>query len=117
MSVSGGITDERTATGEQQLVQMRTRFTGPITGAAGSGVSEISNEAPTGTIDSTDGVDGNAAFTLARTPVADVDGHTTLKVYSDGVRLLVADFTIAGTSLTILAPNIPTSGLIVDYRF
>lgn len=104
---------ERTSTGAIRLRQIATRFVGPITGVAGTGLNDAENEIPAGAVN---GV--NATFTLANTPVLDSAGTTSLKVYSDGIRLNTADFTIAGAALTItVAPNIPTDSLLVDYRW
>lgn len=60
-------------------------------------------------------VDGtNAIFTLRSTPLADYP----VRGYRNGVRLTTgADYTVSGTSVTMLAPQIPAAGdsLVFDY--
>lgn len=74
---------------------------------AASAVSLVSNEVPSGSINSS-----NTAFTLANTPLSG-----SLKVFLNGQRLTVTnDYTISGTSLTMVVA--PTTGdtLLVDYN-
>jgi hypothetical protein len=70
----------------------------------------VFGEVPTGTVD---GV--NAAFGIANTPVAG-----TVAVHKNGIRQLPGagnDYTLAGTTITFLAGNLPQTGdnLLVDY--
>lgn len=67
-----------------------------------------------GTINGTTGSDGNAAFTLSATPIS----GRPVAGYRSGIRLTSGtDFTVAGAAITMLAPNIPTTGesLVFDY--
>jgi hypothetical protein len=86
----------------------------------GTGVGLVSTpllprtETPSGTINGTTGSDGNPTFTLSRVPLA----TTPVNVYLRGKRLLLTtEYTISGVTLTLIAPNIPLTGdvLQVDY--
>jgi hypothetical protein len=68
----------------------------------------------TGAINGTTGSDGNPTFTLRKTPLA---GYP-VRGYRNGVRLTSGtDFTVAGATVTMLAPAIPVAGdaLAFDY--
>lgn len=83
-------------------------------GGSAGGTTFTDAEVPSGSINGTDGTDGNATFTLAATPTAG-----SVHLYLNGLRLkLTTDYTISGTTITILAPNIPITGstLLADYR-
>ncbi len=57
-----------------------------------------------GTIDGTNGSDGNAVFTLSATP-------SFLQLFKNGSRQIPAvSYTLSGSTVTFLAPNIPISG-------
>ena len=75
----------------------------------------IDAETPTGAVNSPDGTTGNAAFTVANTPVA-----ASLKVYVNGVRqVLTTHYTLAGSTITFTAGNFPMTGslLVCEYRY
>lgn len=68
----------------------------------------------TGVINGTTGSDGNATFTLRKTPLATYP----VRGYRNGVRLTMGtDFTVSGATVTVLAPEIPIAGdsLVFDY--
>jgi hypothetical protein len=65
----------------------------------------VNNEIPGGAINGTTGSDGNADFTLAKTPYAN------LKLTKNGVEMYEGTaFTIAANIITYLAPYIPVAG-------
>lgn len=76
-----------------------------------------STEDAVGTIDSTDGTDGNGAFTVARA----IHAGSTPEVRISGAILLVpiTEFTWTGNTITILAPNKPVPGetVVVKYEW
>lgn len=73
----------------------------------------VVQETPSGSINGTDGTDGNASFTLANTPIA---GKEILHV--NGVRQIrTVDYNISGASITFVSGSIPRTGnsLVADY--
>ncbi len=69
---------------------------------------------PTGTINGTNGTDGNATFTLPNTP----DPTTSLIVVKTrAVMQLNVDYTLSGTTLTFLSPQIPITGEVIHCWF
>lgn len=69
----------------------------------------VENGAPTGAIDG-----ANTAFTLASNPSPD----SSLRVYLNGARLKVTtDYSLSGTTLTLVTAPPEGSILTVDYRF
>ena len=77
----------------------------------------ISNETPSGSITGTDGTDGNAAFTLANTPIS----TAVIWLYKNGVLMTYGasnDYTVSGTTITFNSGAIPISGdvLRATYR-
>ncbi len=75
---------------------------GSTTPAGPPGLTE-SYIAVTGTINGTNGSDGNAIFTLATIPAV-------LKLYRNGLLVDPAHYTLSGTTLTFLIPYIPVAG-------
>jgi hypothetical protein len=76
-----------------------------------------STETAAGTIDGTDGTDGNGTFTLTH----DIHTGSTPAVRISGIVELVPeeDFTWVGNTITILAPNKPIVGetVVVQYQW
>ncbi len=75
---------------------------GSTTPAGPPGLTE-SYIAVTGTINGTNGSDGNAIFTLATIPAV-------LKLYRNGLLVDPTHYTLNGTTLTFLIPYIPVTG-------
>lgn len=72
--------------------------------------SFLAGEVPAGTIDGTDGTDGNGTFTVANP----VDYSVTPRVFvAGGMEILPTMFTAAGQVFTIAAPYKPTVGEII----
>jgi hypothetical protein len=74
------------------------------------------SEVPSGTVNGTNGTDGNATFTLAATPTAG-----SVHLYVNGIRQKVGaseDYTISGVTITFISPSIPitNSKILADYR-
>lgn len=65
------------------------------------------NETPSGTINGTDGSDGNDLFTLANTPVSPAG---VILVKTRAVMLYGVDFTVSGNQVTYLSPQKPIAG-------
>lgn len=73
----------------------------------GTGNTFVYNEVPTD--------NGNGTYTLAHTPVAG-----TVTVYKNGARLKVLsgnDYTISGTTITLLIAYESTAQFLVDYQY
>jgi hypothetical protein len=73
----------------------------------------VVQETPSGSINGTDGTDGNASFSLANTPIA---GKEILHV--NGVRQIrTVNYNISGASITFISGSIPRTGnsLVADY--
>ena len=102
-------------TGQVYVIALPLEVQGSITGGAGSGLNKASGETPTGVIN---GI--NRAFTLANAPTLDSGGvRSTLKVFSDNLRVNPNQYTIVGTALTFNVGSvfIPQTELIVDYDY
>lgn len=70
-------------------------------------ISFVNSETPSGTINGT-----NTSFTLANSPLSG-----TLKVFLNGQRLtLTTDYTITGTSLSMVSAPVSGDVLLVDYQ-
>jgi hypothetical protein len=105
--------------GNASNVATFTTLTGDIASITGAGAvtlastvmksgNYIVNELPTGTVNGT-----NPTFTLANTPIAG-----TQMVFSDGLYCTPGagnDYTISGTTLTMLGASIPTTNIRVTY--
>jgi hypothetical protein len=70
-------------------------------------IPQPQEETPIGTINGTTGSDGNATFTLRKTPIAGLP----VIGFRNGVKMTnTSDFTVSGFTITALAPNIPITG-------
>lgn len=83
--------------------------------ASAAGVHHVVGETPTGSVNGTDGTDGNATFTLAHTPI---EGSVEV-VKTRAVMLAGIDYTVSGNKITFLAPQIPMAWewVRVNYRY
>ena|SRR3990167_905590 len=110
MAELGKQISEEFVNGRPRCVIDRLRVASEFTPDSGLGLLFVENEIPTGTINGAQRV-----FTLANAP----NPTTSLKVYSDGVRIDTSQFTISSTTLTFIAGsvNIPQGSLLVDYRY
>lgn len=77
----------------------------------------VENETPSGTINGTDGTDGNANFTIANAPTS----TSVIWLYKNGNLQTYGannDFTISGTTITFNSGAIPLAGesLRITYR-
>ena len=69
--------------------------------------TDAENETPAGSINSTDGSDGNGIFTLASAPAS----TASIRLFKNGIlQLLNTDFTISGTTLTYTTGRFPKTG-------
>lgn len=67
----------------------------------------VDAETPTGSINSTDGSDGNGTFTLANAPAA----GTTVKLYKNGLlQKQNVQYTISGSTIQYVIPYYPKTG-------
>lgn len=78
-------------------------FTNSTTSAA---VTEIRGEVPAGVIDG-----ANPVFTLANSPTA-----AGIALFRNGLRCGPADFTLAGTTVTLTTPPAVGEVIFADYR-
>ena len=70
----------------------------------GIGLAKPREDIPTGAITGTTGSDGNTSFSLPKTPIP----GWTVAGWRNGARLFNGiDFTVNGTAIVALAPNIP----------
>ena len=77
-------------------------------------------ETPSGTIDGTDGTDGNAVFTLANTPSPAGSLQLTKTDVGTGVLMIAGvHFNLSGLTITYTSGNIPITGMIhrASYRY
>lgn len=101
-----------TATGELSV----RKSGGTTVSLEGGGFNFADNETPSGTINGTNGTDGNATFTLAHTP----SPAASLCVYSNGALLVSGTaFTLSTATITFLSGYKPITGdlLRVCYRY
>lgn len=82
-----------------------------VSSTAGSGflkyASQVTNEVPTGAVNS-----ANTAYVIANTPQ-----NASVKVYLNGQRLLItSDYTISGTTITMVAAPVTGDQIWVDYQ-
>lgn len=90
-------------------------FTGTLdivntTGGGGGGNNFSVNEKPSGTIN-----DSNVTFTLAHTPIVG-----TVSVYVNRLRLdlpTLVEYSITGTTITLVNPVGSGGSIIVDYQY
>jgi hypothetical protein len=79
------------------------------TGGGGSSITFVDDEVPTGTVDNV-----NLAFSLAHAP----SPVASLKLYLNGQKLFTGDdFTLAGTTITMVAAVGTGNKLRADYRY
>src|SRR3990167_4362885 len=85
-------------------------------GGSSSSVLFTDSEVPSGTVNGTNGTDGNPTFTLSATPTSG-----SVHLYVNGIRQKEdgsEDYTISGLTITFISPSIPISGakILADYR-
>jgi hypothetical protein len=90
-------------------------------GGGGSFVNatRVPSEVPGGTVNGTDGTDGNDTFTLLNAPVL-VAGVPDLQLFKNGQRMTEGvGFSLTGSTITFASGYIPVSGddLIADYSY
>lgn len=85
--------------------------------AISGGTYFVENEVPSGSVNGTDGTDGNAVFTTANT----VNPTSSIEVWLNGVKMKGGgvDYTFSSTdTITFVSGKIPITGdlLLVNYR-
>jgi hypothetical protein len=83
----------------------------PSSGGGSDMLNFAPPEVPSGTINGTNGSDGNALFTISHTP----NPSSSLPLFKNGLRMMLwdgtdGDYTLSGNRITYLAPAIPVTG-------
>jgi len=95
-------------------------------GASGSGTpvgtsNFVVGATPTGTINGTDGTDGNPAFTIQAAPLTDANGNPIFELFKTDVGTAVGmvrgvHYNLSGTTITYTSGNIPITGQTHRYN-